>query len=174
VKGDIRPLEGYFDQLAEDLRWNYPGYTSEVRYTDRVFTFPRILGHNAMYPEAQAHSHQPRMDTLYSSVTGDPGTPDYFPLNAVRWLTPSRDIAALVTKTGTDRFAAELFHFGNEPREMAAEFYLLEDGDYRLTVSEKGKETPLEETGFTVNSKRTRVEFELPVGRLVTVDVRSR
>ncbi|MFB3905066.1 MAG: hypothetical protein ACE15E_16570 [Acidobacteriota bacterium] len=46
---------------------------------------------------------------LYSRATGDPGSPLVFPLNAVRWLTPPRQIAALVTHSSHDRFSAELF-----------------------------------------------------------------
>ena len=52
----------------------------------------------------------------------------YFPPASVRWLTPPQDIAAMVTSTSRDRFAARLFHFGTDPRVMQAELYLLSPG----------------------------------------------
>ncbi len=51
----------------------------------------------------------------------------------MRWLTPPRDIAALVTDSGADKLVAELFHFGPDDRRMGAEFYLLKPGAYLLT-----------------------------------------
>ena len=89
-----------------------------------------------MFPEGRPEIPSPEPSLLYSTATGDPGEAQYFPLNAVRWMTPPRDIAALVTDSGKDRFSAELFHFGGEKREMAAELYLLEPGKYR-TLSQR-------------------------------------
>jgi hypothetical protein len=85
----------------------------------------------------------------------DPGMAGYFPLNAVRWLTPARDIAALVTESGTDSFEAKLFHFGANTRIMGAEFYLLAPGRYKMEV---GAETSY----FMVKGPRTRIDFTLP------------
>ena len=58
-------------------------------FLDRTLSTPSVQGH------------------VTDAVTGDPGGAGYLPLNAVRWLTPSRDLAALVTETGPDRFAAD-------------------------------------------------------------------
>ena len=100
---------------------------------------------------------------LYTTATGDPGDCGYFPLAAVRWLTPPREIAALVTDRGTDRFTAELFHFGTKPRKLAAELYLLEPGRYTLELTEQraGRATSSRST-FTVDGPRARVELRLP------------
>ena len=53
------------------------------------------------------------------TVTGDVGTAGYFPMNAVRWLTPARNLAALVTDAHPKGLTARLYHFGDTPRPEA-------------------------------------------------------
>lgn len=64
----------------------------------------------------------------YSSVTSDPGSIDSFPLNGVRWHTVATRVRRLVTENRRDRFVAELYHFGEMPRELSASFLMLEPG----------------------------------------------
>ena len=108
-------------------------------------------------------------------ITGEPGTLAYYPLNAVRWMTSPREIAALVTEADKNHFAAEVFHFGDKPRDMAAEFYLLEPGEYHLMIA-VGDGTwdqyePMMHKNFTVEGPRTRVSFILPPRRLSTLKI---
>ena len=182
---------------AEALRINFEGYTSEVRYTDRVLRFPALFGTNGILAEPVATIRTPNTSLLYSTVTGDPGSAGYFPLNAVRWLTPPRNIAALVTDSGTDRFSAKLFHFGDGQRPMSAEFYLLAPGKYTLTIAAKvpisqsfAKWGPAKDTKarrilttrqFEVKGlspmdslRRTRISFELPPRKLCVLHVSCR
>ncbi|MBL7152680.1 MAG: hypothetical protein ISS79_03120 [Phycisphaerae bacterium] len=174
LKGDRDNLIGALRNTAQALRINFAGYTSEVRYTDRVLRFPSLFGAGFARGKAGA-IHRPNTSLLYSSATGDPGGAGYFPLNAVRWLTPPRNIAALVTDSGTSSFAAELFNFQNAPRKISAELYLLAGGEYNLTVAVKdGDKTKTAETGaFTVTGPRTRVSFDLP-GRKLCLMICSR
>lgn len=120
-------LTAQLSDLARTLSHNWPMFTEEVRYTDRVLS----------YPHAWPRSSLPRIDhsLLYSTVTGDPGTAETYPLNGVRWHTVPRDIAALVTENRRDRLAAELYHFGTEPRALRASLLLLEPGSYTWTLS---------------------------------------
>jgi hypothetical protein len=120
--------------------------------------------------------HTPNPSLLYSTVTGDPGSAGYFPLNAVRWLTEPRNIAALVRESGTERFAAELFHFGREKRPMSAEFYLLDPGEYTLSLATKNGaiRRPLATDEVVVKGDGTRVFFELPPRRLCVLNIRRR
>jgi hypothetical protein len=147
---------------AAALAINFEGYTSEVRYTDRVLRFPTLFGKNGMFEKPVASFHKPDTELLYRTVTGDPGDALYFPLNAVRWLTPPRDLAACVTASGPDRFAAELFHFGKSPRAMSAELYLLKPGDHRFTLTAPDAPRPFATGTFTAKGPRTRINFELP------------
>ena len=163
LRGEIEPMVDALQRNAEALRINLEGFTSEVRYTDRVLRFPSILGENGMFPKAPGAFHTPNPSLLYATATGDPGGAGYFPIAAVRWLTPPRDIAALVTDSGSDHFEAELFHFGEAPRSMETELYLLNPGDYRFSLTPK-PETPKEDDwqDLSVASSRTRISLTLP------------
>jgi len=133
-----------------------------VRYTDRVLRFPTLFGKNGMFEKPIPSFQRPDTELLYRTVTGDPGEAFYFPLNAVRWLTPPRDLAALVTASGSDRFAAELFHFGKTPRAMSAELYLLKPGEYRVELVAPRNAKPLATEKLVVKGPRTKINFELP------------
>ncbi len=173
LESDPSALVAGLKANAEALRVNFPGYTSEVRYTDRVLRFPTLFGPSGIVDRTAGGVGSPNPALLYSSVTGDPGTPDYFPLNAVRWLTPPREIAALVTRCDTEGLGAQLFHFGEEPRPMKAEFYMLAPGVYEFTLRLKagGAQRIVERRTFSVTGRRTRVPFALPARGLCVLDV---
>jgi len=175
LRGDWAPLVSALRQNAEALRINFEGYTSEVRYTDRVLRFPTLFAGSEKLAEPTEAIHTPNPSLLYSMVTGDPGDAGYFPLNAVRWLTPPRDIAALVTESASTNFAAQLFCFDAEPRSMSAEFYLLDPGKYRLTVTPEGDEGRQSSRtyDFTVQGPRTRVSFTLPARKVCVLSIRA-
>jgi hypothetical protein len=175
TKRDREGLTTALSRVAEALRYNFEGYTSEVRWTDRVFTFPRLFSKNAMFEEAVPGFWRPDTNLLYSTVTGDPGDVGYFPINAVRWLTRPRDIAALVTKSGSDGLAAELFHFGDDMRQLEAELYLLTEGDYVMTLAERAednRETTIDEKRVRVDGPSARITLELPPRTLCTLNIR--
>jgi tetratricopeptide (TPR) repeat protein len=176
LDNDREPLVRAMKENADALRTNFPGYTSEVRYTDRVLRFPTLFGPNGITKEAIPAIRTPSPALLYSSVTGDPGSAEYFPLNVVRWLTPARDIAAMVCEHSKTELQAELFHFGRDDRAMGAEFYLLEPGAYTLAllVGNHGPAEPTHEQAFDVTGPRTRVSFTLPPHRQCFLRVRHR
>ena len=161
MRGDRDMLTLALRDIARALRFNFAGYTTEVRFTDRVLRFPALFQKDGMFPEGIETFCIPDTTLLYSSVTGDPGDLGYFPMNAVRWLTPSRQIAVLVADSTPASFHAELFHFGENPRPMSAEFYLLAPGEYRFQIT--GETGPLNGSlqELRVTSSRTRVQFEL-------------
>jgi len=173
MQGDRHTLEDALRRNAAALRINFEGYTGEVRYTDRVLRFPALFESGWMFPQGLPGIGTPDTSLLYSTVTGDPGGAGYFPLNAVRWFTPPRELGVLVTDSGPDRFAAELFHFGHEKRPMRAELYLLAPARYALTVraSDGVDPSPLATQEFVVKGPRTRVSFDLPPQRACTLTV---
>jgi hypothetical protein len=174
MDGDFSSLVSALGNNAEALRFNFEGYTSEVRYTDRVLRFPGLFTGSNVLAKPAVRIYTPNPSLLYSTVTGDPGSAGYFPLNAVRWLTEPRNIAALVRESGTEQFAAELFHFGKEKRTMSAEFYLLKPGKYNLilTAANKDQQKPLATSIFEVKGPRARVFFELPPCKLCKLNIR--
>ncbi len=174
-RGERQPLITALRNNAEALRINFAGYTSEVRYTDRVLRFPAIFLSNGIYPTAVETIHQPNPILLNATLTGDPGDVGYFPINAVRWMTPPRDIAALVTETGKNRFRAELYHFGEKPRDMSAVFFLLNPGTYTFQLVPEGTYTNKEKIvkEITVTDAKTPIAFQLPVKRLCILEIRQ-
>ena len=167
LSGDLAPLESGLLRNAEAFRSNWEAYTSEMRWTDRVISF---TGNFLKYlPEPAPPSPSPEI--LYSTSTGDPGNPLVFPLNAVRWRTPPRDIAALVKDSSRTSFAAELFHFGTRSRDLSAEFFLLAPGDYELTLAVAGahESRPIVRRTIRVEGSGVQASFQLPARRLCTL-----
>ncbi|MCX7823997.1 MAG: hypothetical protein N2689_00375 [Verrucomicrobiae bacterium] len=160
-------------ETADALAVNFEGYTSEVRYTDRVLRFPTLFGENGMFEKAIPSIRKPNIELLYSAATGDPGDALYFPLNAVRWLTPPRELAALVTASRPDHFAAELFHFGKTARAMSAELYLLRRGEYRFDLVAPQTGRTLASGTFVMKGPRARINFDLPPRTLCQLSVRG-
>jgi len=130
LTGDRSCVRDSLSRSVEGVRLNWESYTSEVRFTDRVMAF----GSNYLNHFISAPLPKPDTRLLYQTVTGDVGGFDYFPLNAVQWLTPPKDIAVLVTDTRSDHLTAELYHFGEENRAMGAKFHLLSRGTYKATL----------------------------------------
>jgi len=166
LTGDRSTIHRELERNAGAFRRNREAYCSEVRWTDRVFAFERNYAHYYADPPLR----RPSIALIYRTVTGDLGDPLYFPMNAVRWLTPAQDIAVLVTADAPTGLEADLYHFGNTPREMGAELFLLGNGGYEWALSSGDDE--LDRQGFLVESPRTRVAFSLPPRRLCTLEVR--
>jgi len=166
--GDVERLTQALQDTAESMQVNMPGYTSEVRYTDRVLRFPSVFSGGKMTEASLPCRRAPATSLLYSTATGDPGDALYFPLNAVRWRTPPRDIAALVTGSSRDGLTAQLLHFGEATRDMAAEVYLLQPGEYTLKVTPvdaSGGGTGLQEQ-VRIDGPGAEIAFSLPPRRL--------
>ena len=127
-----------------------------MRYTDRVLSFPHA------WPCAVATGLPPIDYTLlYSTVTGDPGSASYAPVNGARWHTLPREIAALVAENRRDRFAAELFHFGAGKRPLAVSLLMLDPGNYRWSLRARdGRE--LARGDFRLAPDRRRLSVTLP------------
>ena len=164
--GDVAGLEAALETSARALRANWPAYTDEVRYTDRVVAFGSnyLRDHD---PEAPLLDPQ----LLYASATGDLDWAGYFPVNAVRWLTLPREIAALVVAADTSTFAADLYHFGADDRTLPAELYLLAPGQYRMTLA--GPDGAVLASGVVTapEGDPVRIEVVLPPRRLCRLTV---
>lgn len=128
-------------ESADALRVNFPGFTSEVRSTDRVMRFAQFLSQDYDFDNYKGVT-VPKHELLYRMVTGDTNAPR-FPQMAVRWHTPAKDIAVLVTRAGVHGLTADLHHFGESPRVMEAELMLLKPGVYRVSLESGSAVTKL-------------------------------
>jgi|GEM_PF-1784804 len=169
--GERGELERDLASVAASFSVNRAAYTSEVRWTDRVFRFP------SAYLESFLKEELPLPNTrlLYETLTGDPSTWVGCRLAAVRWRTPPENIAALVTGTGRTGFRAELYHFGNQPREITAELLLLRNGSYEAILRPLGAGAgELSRIPLTANGNGAEVRITLPPRTLCELVVRPR
>ncbi len=169
---DRAKLAAAFSQAAAALRINWAGYTSEVRYTDRVNNFSSLFSRtDSMLP---GRSDPKILDfkslPLYAAVTGDPSqVMGSFPLNAVRWLTSPRDLGALVVSSSSRRFGAELYHFGATPRRMAARLHLLAAGKYSWVL--RSRAGRIADGSLLMQPGEGEIHFVLPPKTLCFLDV---
>ncbi len=166
-----------FDELIDameenllSLKSNFEGYTSEVRCTDRVTGFPRILPEDSLL-----HGKEPNTGLLYSIATGDFGNAHYFPLNAVKWLTDTRDIAVFVTDSSKNGLTAKLYHFGDNVRTMGARFNLLSKGRYVCSLFEQEDNSSdllkINTMEFDVEHLSADIDFRLPPQKVCIIKV---
>jgi hypothetical protein len=66
LNGDLKPLVKALRRNAEAFRTNWEGYTSEMRWTDRVVSFTK--NYLAYLPEPAPP--EPALETLYCSASG--------------------------------------------------------------------------------------------------------
>lgn len=168
LDGDIGSLSASLAEVARTLSLNWPMFTSEVRYTDRVLSFPRA------WPRTQASGlKRADSDVVYSSVTGDPGSIVNYPLNGARWHTLPTEMAALVTQNQRAQFAAELFHFGAAPRSLAVSLLVLEPGRYAWRLSD-AEEGDIAKGEIEITSSARRLSLELPSRQLCRLWVKKK
>jgi hypothetical protein len=155
-------------ESADAMRTNFPGFTSEVRSTDRVMRFAQFLSHDYEF-DAYKGVNIPKHELLYRMVSGDKNSPR-FPQMAVRWLTEPTNIAALVTEASTTRLEAELFHFGQAPRPISAQFYLLKPGKYEAKLIIDGQSQSLPPLTIERNKLAT-AQLTLPAQKQCVLQV---
>jgi hypothetical protein len=157
---ESRPtIEAALRSGIEILRYNFPCFTGEVRYTDRVLSFGRFLALSESTDGMTATL--PRYDLVYRMVSGDENS-GRIPMPAVRWRTPPQDIAAWVASADQAHLEAELFHFGDQPRPMSAELRLLSPGRYRVELLHRNPPAVAGEQRLEVKGPLARIGFSLP------------
>ena len=102
---------------------------------------------------------------LYNTVTGDPGDPLYFPMNAVRWHTPPRDIAVMVTESTPSTFESRLYHFGDEERPLECELFLLKPGEYQYALVDVATGRPASRGTVRITEDNRRLALTVPQHR---------
>jgi len=168
LTGDLNALITDFENDANAFRFNKPGYASEMRYTDRVLIFnDRWFNYWADEPQPTPH-----LLSIYSALTGDPGSPLLFPMNSVRWHTKPQQFAALVSESGTERLSARLYHFGEQPRSFTAELFLLRPGSYVWTLRPINAIGRAEKRRLTVSGSRSQIQLTLPSRRECRLEIR--
>ncbi len=158
---NMERLTQSMDVLRKSLTLPEEFFTSEVRWTDRLFAFTGKYFNYIL--DEPIPSFNPGF--LFSSVTGSIGNFKFFPVFGVRWLTPPTEIAILTETNTSNSFEAQLFHFGNEARKMGATFFNLGNGLYQLNL------TGNISSQFEITNNNRMIEFTLPAQRLVKLKI---
>lgn len=169
IDGNRQALTEQLKSAADAFAQNREAFTSEVRWTDRLFRLtPGYLNRYQNPPYAL-----PNTQLIYNAATGSVSTWAGCRLGAVRWHTSPTDIAALVTQATPKTFAAELYHFGDKDREFEAELLLLPPGNYQVQVStqENGVERELSKSTLAVTEHSGRIRLVVPSKRVVSIRV---
>jgi len=158
---NLESLTQSMDELRKSFALPEEFYTTEVRWTDRLFAF------SGKYFNYILDESIPSYDAgfLFSSLTGSIGGFKILPVFGVRWLTHSTEIAILTETNSSAKFVAHLFHFGNKPRTMGAKFFNLENGKYQLNL------TGNQQSQFEISTMNRTTEFTLPVQKLVKLSI---
>lgn len=99
------------DSLLDVLRHNWPLFTSEVKYTDRVYV--------------------PGSDLLMGMYTGHVGSGFEYPAMVATWGNTGSDVSVFV-RAGDHRSAKVSLYNQGEPRAVKMRTWQLEPGIYRL------------------------------------------
>lgn len=166
LTGNRAALEADLAQQLAVFQRDEAAYTSEVLWTDRLFSF-----HKFYLKFFEGDPPQYRSHFLFSMLTGHIGDALYFPINAVKWNTPSREFAAMVTDNQIDRFSADIFHFGKEARDLSATFFLLKPGSYEIRLTPKAHPDPVYREVVKITSAQRSHAFLLPPDQLYRLDL---
>jgi len=157
---DADRLTKEMDNQRKSLSLPVEWYTTEVRWTDRLFSSVRYLNFLLKEPLPGFNA-----GFLFSCLTGNVGNYQIMPLFGVKWITEPTAIAILTEVNTTNEFRAQLFHFGNEPRKMKVRFLNLKDGTYRCNITgSKRKKIKLDQ-----DNRET--EFILPPQKLCYINI---
>lgn len=158
--GDANILTTHFNTLRRSLSLPETFYTTEVRWTDRLFTFVIFFA----YAHGQSPPHFSPIE-LFASLTGNLGDYKTMPLTGVKWLTNATEIAILVEENTANEFRAKLFHFGNETRKMGGTFYQLGNGTYNIWQDD------VKSGEFNITTEERDAFFSIPSRKLCTLRI---
>lgn len=162
MEKNIKKITSEINEQQKSLSLPREFYTTEVRWTDRLFSFVRYF--NFILDEPL-----PYFDSafLFSCLTGSVGNYQILPVFGVKWLTRPTDIAILTEVNSINEFRAQLFHFGTEPRKMKVRFLNLANGKYTLKLSGSKKTT------FELSTDQREVDITLPPQKLCKIKVKN-
>ena len=157
---DFSEMDSYLAEQREAYAYNRSMFMEEVRFTDRIDKFN----------DAYLNEHlgldlaKPNMSTLYSLLTGDPGSPFFFPLNQIKWKADSRNTAMRVNNK-TDFLAIDVHNFKNVSQSVRMELIARDEAFIEWgngSIQPIGKYSNLHISPDTTISYK--VLFNLPTG----------
>ncbi|MEZ5199381.1 MAG: hypothetical protein R2764_24270 [Bacteroidales bacterium] len=157
---NLEELTKQFDSQRESLSLPEEFYTTEVRWTDRLFSFGVFFRHILGNPLPGFNAN-----FLSSTIAGSIEDYKISPTLGIKWLTHSTEIAIVTEVNKSEKFQARLFHFGNKQRKMGVRFFNLKNGSYNILINEK------EYKAFEITDKIRDVKFSIPPQKLCIIRV---
>jgi hypothetical protein len=160
---DLQKLTSEMNEQRRSFSLPKEFYTTEVRWTDRLFSSVRFFNFILKDPLPGFNS-----GFLFSCLTGNIGNHQVLPVFGVKWLTDPADIAILTEVNSATKFQAQMFHFGNHTRRMKVRFLNLQNGNYRwrLTGKNMGR--------INIGPNNREMEFSIPPQKLSTLVIEKR
>ncbi len=152
LTGKIKNIEDELELLLEDIRYNKPLRTELVLFTDRVRTF------------GARH--------LKAMITGDGNTEGSSPYYYVSWENTDNDFTALVKETGNKNVGIDVYSHSLEDYNVTLRLWQLQKGRYNFQITDNGSVIDTKEFDFT--QPGTRVKFNLPAGKLISINVNKK
>ncbi len=150
LTGEEEYVEEGLKAILETIRYNYPLYTREVKFTDRVDV--------------------PYVDLLFGMYTGHIGSGFEFPGLSATWKNTGPDIAILVGESNHKSLQAQLFNFGTS-KAVGMYTWQLKPGQYELVVKRKSDGKALAKQLLEISERTSYVEFEIPSNELVALQI---
>jgi hypothetical protein len=160
---DLQKLTSEMNEQRRSFSLPKEFYTTEVRWTDRLFSSVRFFNFILKDPLPGFNS-----GFLFSCLTGNIGNHQVLPVFGVKWLTDPADIAILTEVNSATKVQAQMFHFGNHTRRMKVRFLNLQNGNYRwrLTGKNMGR--------INIGPNNREMEFSIPPQKLSTLVIEKR
>ncbi len=152
VTGDENYIEQGLAEILNTIRYNYPLYTTELKFTDRVDI--------------------PHDDLLFGMYTGHIGSGFEFPGLAVTWKNTGTDVAVLVGESSRQELDAQLYNFGGN-KEIGIYTWQLEPGEYELTLRGKEDGNFISKKFFEINERTSYTTFEIVSKELISLKIRQ-
>lgn len=149
--GEEKYIEEGLEEILGTIRYNYPLYTREVKFTDRV--------------------NIPHDDLLFGMYTGHIGSGFEFPGLSATWKKTGPDMAILVGNSDKDALNAQLYNFG-ETKEIGMHTWQLVPGRYKLTLTSKNTQAEeLLSKEIEINERTSYTAFDIPSNQLVALKI---
>ena len=154
--GEVRHVEAAHSHDLNQMRFNWPMVTSEVRGTDRVALAPR---------------------SLLGPLTGSSVSITEPPSLAVTWREVNGDFTALVRSFDDEHVSAWAYSFGTDVGQPEMRFWRLAPGQYELRAGPDadgdGKIDGAfqQKVSFDCRERADRVRFDLPAKKLWLIEV---
>ncbi len=158
---DVNVLTTSLKDLNLSLSLPEVFFTEEVRWTDRLFSFTDKYFNDILDTPLPSFN----INLLFSSLTGNIGNFKFLPIFGVQWLTNPEKIAVLTKTNEQQKFEAQLFHFGEQTRDMGARFFNLENGKYNVLLNNKRIST------IELNMNSREIYFNIPAQQMVSLQM---